>query len=207
MDVIDVRYRCEICGYIYDPATGDAEYEIEASIDFNELDPAWVCPRCGIEKDQFLLVEDKKTGTEGEGPMALMILALTNGLWTISGRGSYSVTREIGRVFINELKKEGIKFKESRSSLESVKEYFIKNKFAGDIHYNLTEKGAELEIKNCRFFGICKQLENEGVLITTCPYTNTASMAMEESTGYRYRINKEQKGYGHRIELKKLSKI
>ena len=42
--------------------------------------------------------------------MALMILSLTYGLWTISGRGSYSVTREIGRAFTNELKKEDVKF-------------------------------------------------------------------------------------------------
>ena len=207
MDVIVMKYRCEICGYIYEPTTGDEEYGIEAGIDLFDLPSTWVCPRCGIDRDQFLPVEGKKTGSEGEGPMALMILALTNGLWTISGRGSYSVTREIGRVFIKELKKEGVEFNESGSALEYVNEYFIRNKFAGDLHYNLVEDGAELEIKNCRFFGICKQLENEGVLITTCPFTNTAAMTLEETTGYRYRINKEQKGYGHHIDLKRVSKI
>jgi hypothetical protein len=32
-------------------------------------------------------------------------------------------------------------------------------------------------------------------------------MALEEATGYRYRISKEQKGYGHKIHLKKVSKV
>lgn len=206
MDVIQLKYRCDICGYIYDPETGDEENNIKAGIDFYDLPSDWVCPQCGIDMEQFIPV-DKISSSDGEGPMALMILALTNGLWNISGRGSYSVTREIGRVFVNELKKEGVEFKNSDSSLESVKDYFLRNKFAGGVSYDITEKGAELEIKNCRFFGICKQLETQGVLITTCPYTNTAAMALEESTGYRYRIKKEQKGYGHHIDLERVSKI
>jgi len=205
-DVIQLKYRCDICGYIYNPETGDDENNIEAGIDFYDLPSDWVCPRCGIDIEQFAPL-DRVSSSDGEGPMALMILALTNGLWNISGRGSYSVTREIGRVFVNELKKEGVEFVNSNSSLESVKEYFLKNKFAGGVNYKITDDGAELEIKNCRFFGICKQLETEGVLITTCPYTNTAAMALEESTGYRYRIKKEQKGYGHHIDLKRVSKI
>jgi len=138
--VIIIKYRCDICGYIYDSINGDLENGIEAGIDFYDLPSTWVCPRCGIDSDHFIPVEAEKTGSEGELPMALMILALTNGLWTISDRGSYSVTREIGRVFINELKKEGVDFKDSRSSLESVKEYFIRNKFAGDIYCDITEE-------------------------------------------------------------------
>lgn len=200
-------YKCDICSYIYDSVVGDPENGIKSGTDFDDLPSDWVCPICGIGKDQFFPLKDKRTGSEGEGPMALMILALTHGLWTISGRGSYSVTREIGRVFINELKKDGVKFTEGELAIKYVKEYFIKHKFAGDMEYAVKDEGAELEIKNCRFFGLCRQLENQGVLITTCPYTNTAAMALEESTGYRYRISKEQSEYGHKIHLKKVSKV
>ena len=202
-----MKYKCDICSYIYDSNEGDPENGVEAGTDFKDLPSSWACPICGIEKDQFYPLENAKQGSEGEGPMALMILALTYGLWKISGRGSYSVTKEIGRSFINELKNEGVKFTDSELALKSVKEYFIKNKFARDMDYSITEDEAELEIKNCRFFGLCKQLENQGVLITTCPYTNTAAMALEESTGYRYRISKEPKGYGHKIDLKRVSKV
>ncbi len=200
-------YECDICGYIYDPSAGDPENGIETGTDLKDLPLDWVCPICGIEKDQFIPLEDGRISSEGECPMALMILALTHGLWTISGRGSYSVTREIGRAFINELKKDGTKFTDAESALESVKEYFIKHKFAKDMDYLINDKETELEIKNCRFFGLCRQLENQGVLITTCPYTNTAAMALEESTGYRYRISNEKRGYGHKINLKKVSKV
>jgi rubredoxin len=202
-----MKFKCDICSYIYDSSNGDPENGIEAGTDLKDLPSNWVCPICGIEKDQFFPLEDERIGSEGEGPMALMILALTHGLWTISGRGSYSVTREIGRAFINELKKDGVEFTDGESALESVKEYFIKHKFARDMEYGVKDSEAELEIKNCRFFGLCKQLEKQGVLITTCPYTNTSAMALEEATGYRYRISKEQKGYGHKIHLKKVSKV
>jgi rubredoxin len=200
-------YKCDICSYIYDSSIGDPENGIEAGIDLKDFPSNWFCPICGIEKDQFFSLEDERIGSEGEGPMALMILALTYGLWTISGRGSYSVTREIGRAFINELKKNGVKFTDGELALKSVKKYFIKHKFARDMEYTIKDGEVELEIKNCRFFGLCKQLENQGVLITTCPYTNTAAMAFEESTEYRYRISKEQKGYGHKIHLERVSKV
>ncbi len=202
-----MKYKCDICSYIYDSNEGNPENGIEAGNDLKDLPSDWVCPICGIETDQFYPLEDAGRGAEGEGPMALMILALTYGLWTISGRGSYSVTREIGRAFINELKNKGVEFTYDELALKSIKEYFIKNKFAKDMEYTIKDEEVELEIKNCRFFGLCKQLENQGVLITTCPYTNTAAMALEESTGYRYRINKEPKGYGHKISLKRVSKV
>lgn len=202
-----MKYKCDICSYIYDNEVGDSENGIEAGTEFNSLSESWVCPICGIEKDQFYPLDDERRGSEGEGPMALMILALTYGLWNISGRGSYSVTREIGRTFINEIKNTGIEFTDDKTALQNVKDYFIRNKFARDMEYEIKDEEVELEIKNCRFFGLCKQLENQGVLITTCPYTNTSAMALEETTGYRYRINKEQKGYGHKISLNRVSKV
>lgn len=202
-----MKYKCEICSYIYDSSEGDPENGIKAGTGLKDLPLEWVCPICGIDKDEFYPLEDEKRATDGESPMALMILALTHGLWTISGRGSYSVTREIGRAFINELKAAGTELNDNESALKSIEEYFISHKFAKDMEYKIKENEVELEIKNCRFFGLCKQLENQGVLITTCPYTNTVAMALEETDGYRYRISKEQKGYGHYINLKKVSKI
>ncbi|MGI6669798.1 MAG: flavin reductase [Acetivibrionales bacterium] len=47
------RYRCSICGYIYDPALGDAEHGIEPGTPFGDLPPDWVCPVCTAPKDCF----------------------------------------------------------------------------------------------------------------------------------------------------------
>jgi rubredoxin len=47
------KYICDVCGYIYDPAQGDNAGEIKPGIPFEELPPDWVCPLCGVGKDNF----------------------------------------------------------------------------------------------------------------------------------------------------------
>lgn len=40
------KYVCQVCGYIYDPSqNGDVAFE--------DLPDSWVCPDCGVGKDQF----------------------------------------------------------------------------------------------------------------------------------------------------------
>jgi len=51
------KYRCTICGYIYDPEKGDPESGIPPGTPFKELPDDWVCPICGATKDQFEKVE------------------------------------------------------------------------------------------------------------------------------------------------------
>ena len=47
------KYECTVCGYIYDPAEGDSEGNIEAGTAFADLPDEWVCPVCSAEKDAF----------------------------------------------------------------------------------------------------------------------------------------------------------
>ena len=47
------KYMCNICGYIYDPAKGDPDNGIEPGTAFGDLPDTWVCPVCGVGKDQF----------------------------------------------------------------------------------------------------------------------------------------------------------
>ena len=47
------KYRCTICGYIYDPEMGDPESGIDPRTPFTELPDDWGCPICGAIKDQF----------------------------------------------------------------------------------------------------------------------------------------------------------
>jgi len=51
------KYRCTICGYIYDTEKGDPESGIKPRTPFEELPDDWVCPICGATKDQFEKVE------------------------------------------------------------------------------------------------------------------------------------------------------
>lgn len=47
------KYVCDVCGYEYDPEVGDPENNIPAGTAFEDLPEVWVCPLCGVGKDQF----------------------------------------------------------------------------------------------------------------------------------------------------------
>jgi flavin reductase (DIM6/NTAB) family NADH-FMN oxidoreductase RutF/rubredoxin len=47
------RWRCTVCGYIYDPAVGDPEGGIEPGTAFEDIPDDWVCPVCGAGKEDF----------------------------------------------------------------------------------------------------------------------------------------------------------
>ena len=51
------KYRCLVCGYIYDPEKGDPNSGIEPKTRFEELPEDWVCPLCGATKGEFEKVE------------------------------------------------------------------------------------------------------------------------------------------------------
>ena len=52
-----VKYECTVCGYIYDPALGDPDGSIEPGTSFEEIPDDWVCPVCGVAKDEFERME------------------------------------------------------------------------------------------------------------------------------------------------------
>ena len=43
------KYRCIVCEWVYDPADND-------NVPFVDLPEDWVCPECGVGKDQFAKV-------------------------------------------------------------------------------------------------------------------------------------------------------
>ena len=47
------KYVCDVCGYEYDPEVGDPENGIAAGTAFEDLPDDWVCPLCGVGKDEF----------------------------------------------------------------------------------------------------------------------------------------------------------
>ena len=47
------KYKCRACPYIYDPAIGDPSQGIEAGTSFEDLPDDWICPVCGVPKDQL----------------------------------------------------------------------------------------------------------------------------------------------------------
>ncbi len=47
------KYKCSVCGYVYDPAQGDPDNGIAAGTAFENLPDNWTCPVCGATKDMF----------------------------------------------------------------------------------------------------------------------------------------------------------
>ncbi|MBQ9145141.1 MAG: rubredoxin [Clostridia bacterium] len=45
-----MKYICNLCGYVYD--------EAEEGVAFEALGEDWVCPLCGVGKDEFSPVEE-----------------------------------------------------------------------------------------------------------------------------------------------------
>ncbi len=47
------KYRCKVCGYVYDPAAGDPDSGVPAGTAFEALPETWACPVCGAPKSEF----------------------------------------------------------------------------------------------------------------------------------------------------------
>jgi rubredoxin len=47
------KWKCTVCGYIYDPEKGDPDSGIVSQTPFEDLPETWVCPQCGAAKDDF----------------------------------------------------------------------------------------------------------------------------------------------------------
>ena len=47
------KWKCTVCGYIYDPETGDSDGGIPPGTAFEQISEDWVCPICGATKDVF----------------------------------------------------------------------------------------------------------------------------------------------------------
>lgn len=51
------RYICLICGYIYDERLGDPDEGIPAGTKWEDIPDDWMCPDCGVGKNEFEMVE------------------------------------------------------------------------------------------------------------------------------------------------------
>jgi len=47
------KYICTVCGFKYDPETGDQSVDIPGGTSFELLPANWLCPVCGAGKDFF----------------------------------------------------------------------------------------------------------------------------------------------------------
>lgn len=48
-----MKWKCTVCGYIYDPANGDPDNGVSPGTSFEDLPDDWTCPECGADKSEF----------------------------------------------------------------------------------------------------------------------------------------------------------
>ena len=46
-------WTCTVCGWVYDEAQGDPDYDLAPGVPFADLPEDFVCPLCGVGKDMF----------------------------------------------------------------------------------------------------------------------------------------------------------
>lgn len=47
------KWKCTVCGYLYNPEVGSPKTNIKKGVKFLELPSNWNCPICNSNKDKF----------------------------------------------------------------------------------------------------------------------------------------------------------
>lgn len=50
------KWKCTVCGYVYDPEKGDEKHGIPAGTAWENLPDDWKCARCRKAKDKFVQI-------------------------------------------------------------------------------------------------------------------------------------------------------
>lgn len=50
------KYKCKICNYVYDPASGEPRKGTDPGTPFEDLDDIWRCPVCGAGTNRFVSI-------------------------------------------------------------------------------------------------------------------------------------------------------
>ena len=51
------KWQCIVCGFIYDEEEGLPEEGIAAGTAWDDIPEDWVCPECGVSKEDFEMLE------------------------------------------------------------------------------------------------------------------------------------------------------
>lgn len=53
------RLECPVCWHVYDPAEGDAHWQIPPGTPFSRLPAHWRCPECDGAKQAFMVIREE----------------------------------------------------------------------------------------------------------------------------------------------------
>ncbi|MGL6169448.1 MAG: rubredoxin [Fusobacteriaceae bacterium] len=47
------KWKCNVCDWVYDVENGDSDNGVAAGTAWEDVPENWVCPVCGVGKDDF----------------------------------------------------------------------------------------------------------------------------------------------------------
>tara|TARA_B100001105_G_C22168694_1_gene347578 strand:+ start:91 stop:330 length:240 start_codon:yes stop_codon:yes gene_type:complete len=56
-ETIMKKWQCIVCGFIYDEEEGLEEEGVAAGTRWEDIPEDWVCPECGVSKEDFEMEE------------------------------------------------------------------------------------------------------------------------------------------------------
>jgi rubredoxin-NAD+ reductase len=83
------RYICNACGWVYDPAQGDPDGGIAPGTAFEDIPDDWICPVCGVGKEDFEPVADSRPSASDAAGRATPLVIVGSGL------AGYGLAREL----------------------------------------------------------------------------------------------------------------
>jgi rubredoxin-NAD+ reductase len=86
----DIFYICSACGWVYDPEQGDPDGGIAPGTAWEDIPDDWVCPVCGVGKEDFEPVEQTTASPQESHHTEQPPLVIIG-----SGLAGYSLAREI----------------------------------------------------------------------------------------------------------------
>lgn len=69
------RWKCSVCGYIYEETAGDIQAHIPAGTPFEQLPGTWICPVCGAGKDAFARLPGEDVHAASEQTVSDVMIA------------------------------------------------------------------------------------------------------------------------------------
>ena len=53
------KWQCLVCGFIYEEALGLPDDGIPAGTSWDDIPDDWMCPECGVGKEDFEMIESQ----------------------------------------------------------------------------------------------------------------------------------------------------
>ncbi|GMG88407.1 FAD-dependent oxidoreductase [Biformimicrobium ophioploci] len=95
-------WECLVCGWVYDESKGWPEDGIEAGTRWEDVPEDWLCPECGVGKDDFemILVEEAESSSTDSEEQAEAEIAVNSAPVVIIGSGlaGYNLVRELRKL-------------------------------------------------------------------------------------------------------------